>query len=185
MNGYYQGIKLSPFEIESLVDLENLIGSPIPCVEEIKWEESYHAGCTFSKRKNGFVIRDNHVVELGVRNCRLKTIPNTIKKLKFVETIELGCNFLNELPYSIGELNNLQELNLNRNNLKKLPDSFGNLKSLRYLNLGENNLEKLPDSFENLSLLTELKLFSNKFKILPGWFGNLKKLQKLNLYSNL
>lgn len=184
LNGNYQGIKLPSFEIEALSDLEKKIGSTIPYVEEIKWEEEYQLGCSYSKDTNGFVVRDNHIIELGIRNCRLKSIPDTIKKLKFVEVIELSCNILIELPYSIGELGNLRKLNLNRNNLKKLPDSFGKLKSLQYLNLGENKLEKLPDSFENLSLLKELKLFSNKLKSLPGWFGNLRKLQKLNLYSN-
>lgn len=183
LKGNYQ-VKLPSFEIEALSDLEKNISSTIPCVEKIRWEEEYQVGCSYSKDTNGFVVRDNHIVELGIRNCRLKSIPDTIKKLKFVEVIELGCNILNELPDSIGELGYLQELNLNRNNIKKLPDSFGNLHSLRYLNLGENKLEKLPDSFENLSLLKELKLFSNKLKSLPGWFGNLKNLQKLNLYSN-
>ena len=96
---------VKPYQAKVLKELEKLLGRPILQVDEIKWDTV------------GFKIKENNIIGLGLFNCEL--------------TI---------LPESIGTLQSLQELNLTHNQLNTLPESIGNLQSLQTLDLFHNQL---------------------------------------------
>jgi Leucine-rich repeat (LRR) protein len=175
---------LNEEEKMALVDLESSLGSRLKIVEDIKKIEDHWGGCLVTKRNFGYTIKENHIVGLGLHNLRLKSLPDSISDLKFLEKLELGCNILRTIPENIGKLDNLTELHLVRNQLQSLPKSIGNLTSLTILNVGDNNLSSLPNSIGDLHNLVDLKLFSNEISQLPESIGNLKNLKSLNLYAN-
>jgi len=100
-------------------ELENMIGKPIPKVNEIKWD-------TF-----GMVLDDNKILGLGLYECRLKNLPEPILKLTNLQILDLSWNQLTTLPESFGNLKSLQELYLESNRLTTLPVSLCNMLNLK------------------------------------------------------
>ena len=139
----YHGTPLIRDEYETLMELENKVGK-IPAISKIKWDSF------------GFIVNENQVVQIGLYNKRLTS-----------------------LPESIGNLTSLTRLNLNKNQLSSLPDTIGNLKLLTSLSLGDNKLTSLPESVGNLKSLEKLYLRSNKLTSLPEklklWIEDLKR----------
>ncbi len=130
-------------------ELENMIGKPIPKVNEIERD-------TF-----GMVLDDNKILGLGLYECRLKNLPEPILKLTNLQILDLSWNQLTTLPESFGTLKSLQELDLQDNQLTTLPESFGDLKSLQELELNDNKLKTLPESFYILNNLIYLNIENN------------------------
>ncbi len=115
----------------------------------------------------------------------INSLPESIGRLKRLETLSIDRTEITSLPESFGDLTSLKELDLIFNQLTSLPESFGNLKSLVYLSFNGNSLYNLPESFGNLTSLEYLHLSSNKLTSLPDSFGNLSSLEYLKLSNNL
>ncbi len=116
---------------------------------------------------------------------KLTSLPDSIGKLKSLETLYLGANELTSLPDSIGNLTSLEDLYLYQNQLTSLPDFIGNLASLKYLYLYQNQLTSLPDSIRNLTSLSDLDLRWNCLpKDPPQWLQNLLKNGILYYYTD-
>ncbi|MBD3352511.1 MAG: hypothetical protein GF364_13565 [Candidatus Lokiarchaeota archaeon] len=187
-------------ELQAIEDIEKIIEKKIPKIDlstksEIKgWEL-------------GYMVRDNHIVNLGLGSCGLYKLPKSIGHLKFLERLWVSGNTIKYVPDSFKNLENLRILHMRYNNLtllpnwsgdllklevvylshnklNSLPESVGNLSSLKELYLNDNNIMKLPDSLKNLSNLTMLNLRNNKLMYLPEEFGQLKELQALILEDN-
>ncbi|XP_030516585.1 disease resistance protein RPV1-like [Rhodamnia argentea] len=90
-----------------------------------------------------------------------------------------GCHRLRKLPESIGRLRSLLLLNLLYTRIKELPDSIGDLKRLEGMNLGFTQIRELPSSIGGLKSLLGLNLQSAKITALPASIGHLKKLERL------
>ncbi len=138
----------------------------------------------------------------------LKTLPNSIKKLNQIETLDLSNNELTTLPPEIGQLSKLKHLNLRNNrNLKILPTEIGNLIHLEYLGFEGSKLSKIPNSIGNCTKLKkivgnackiesipseitmcvellDINLAYNKIENVPSEIGNLVKLKTLSLGRN-
>ena len=151
---------------------------------------------------------DENSDSLDLSYCELTEVPEKVRKLKGLKTLNLSVNFnLPLLPEWIGELSKLEELNLERMNLKglpnsigklkelrriivkgsslwDLPDSFGNLAKLEYLNLDYNDITELPDSICDLKKLSRFNINYNSLTNLPKDIGNLKNLKNLNISGN-
>ncbi|MFX1257706.1 MAG: leucine-rich repeat domain-containing protein, partial [Promethearchaeota archaeon] len=93
-------------------------------------------------------------------------------------------NNLESLPESIKKLKSLQSLSLNNNKLEMILESITTLPSLHTLKLSYNNLTTLPESIENLESLQVLDLNSNKFSNLPESMYCLKNLIDISLGGN-
>jgi len=115
-------------------DLQRIIKKPIPPLDNIY-------PTTFGVKTEG-----DDVVELGLYNCGIKTLPESIGNLISLESLFLGSNQLWTLPEFIGNLKSLKELYLSNNELSTLPNSILKLKSLQYLNLEDNDIWTLPES---------------------------------------
>ena len=77
----------------------------------------------------------------------------------------LQANYLTELPETIKYLVSLETLDVSQNCLAKLPDSIGDLTSLKKLILTGNKLVSLPESLGSLRNLTSLQLSNNNIQV--------------------
>ncbi|MHA1372169.1 MAG: hypothetical protein ACTSRA_20920, partial [Promethearchaeota archaeon] len=92
----YHGTKLVARDCEVMVELERLVGERIPRVSKVDL-------FTF-----GFVEKGGHVVQLGLYNKGLTSLPGTIGHLENLKRLYLGDNKLTSLPGTIGNLTNLE-----------------------------------------------------------------------------
>jgi len=210
----YKNYYLNSDEYKALEDLEFLILDRINRSSFTKFaydlqklkKKGFPVTPDINETSFGINIQNGKVIEIGLFNCGLTTLPDSFSNLKHLKKLILRCNPLNSIPdvitklYSleildlsltnlneikntIANLGNLTELYLENNWLKSLPEPFGNLKSLRILNLENNPMDRLPESFGNLKLLIRLLLESAPFDPrgylikLPKKFGSLQSLQ--------
>ncbi|MHA1252430.1 MAG: leucine-rich repeat domain-containing protein [Candidatus Helarchaeota archaeon] len=169
----FRGAQIHKFEANALGELESITGKEFNPVNEIEWDT-----------KMGFTVSENSITGLGLHNCDLMTLPESIGDLKSLKILWLYDNKLTTLPESIGNLKLLEYLNLENNKLKTLPESIGKLKSLQILNLKNNELTTLPESIGYLKSLKILWLYDNKLTTLPESIGELSSLHQLNLSNN-
>ncbi len=121
---------------------------------------------------------------LNIHYNQLEELPPSIGKLISLERLNAENNQLKSLPETIGDLDFLQELRLSNNELTELPSSIGAYQFLTRLNLGNNQLQQLPESIGNLSALENLSLGKNEINQLPTSIGNLTNLLHLDLEDN-
>ena len=121
---------------------------------------------------------------LNISATQLTTLPEWLGQLTQLQTLYLNDNKLTELPETLGQLTWLQKLSLQGNKLTELPESLSQLRELRLLDVQLNLLVQLQESLFNLNKLQVLYIGSNRLKILPEWLGRLNKLQTLGISSS-
>lgn len=121
---------------------------------------------------------------LNLEGNNLETIPKSIESLKYLKTLNLSHNRINQLEFSLNELPSLEHLNLENNKLEQFPNIDKNHASLKFLNLSKNIIFEIPDSITCLNSLQNLNLSSNKILSLPEQIASLKFLKCLNLDRN-
>jgi hypothetical protein len=87
-----------------------------------------------------------HLRELSARNCDLQNLPNTIGKMRQLETLRLSGNRIKLTPQSVEQLRNLtrlQTLRLDENPLGLTPD-VGRMPRLSVLSLNDTGLTTWP-----------------------------------------
>lgn len=77
---------------EIIKELEKLLHRSIPHMEKIDWY------------KFGVVFNGDDVIELGLYNCGLKTLPESFGELKSLKTLWIYYNKLMTLPESFSGL---------------------------------------------------------------------------------
>ena len=174
----YHGIPLKSEEIEFLTNLEEFIQLILPLVEKIPSVEKIDFE-TF-----GFIVKDFHIIELGIFGCRLTSIPESIGNLQKVKKIILSENKLNHLPSSFQRLDTLEELYLDSNKFEIIPDCIRGLKNLRKFVCSFNLLSELPDFIGKLIELRILDLEWNNLASIPSSIGQLHKLIDFRLFEN-
>ncbi|CAI9284458.1 unnamed protein product [Lactuca saligna] len=123
---------------------------------------------------------------LHLYDTNIKDLPDTICKLKHLESLNLGyCPLLEKLPDDLGRLECLKEITLIGAKIKDLPDSICMLKYLESLKLpGCSLLEKLPADLGHLECLENLELNHCRFlPDIPDSICKMKCLKYLCLYS--
>ncbi|MFX0144110.1 MAG: leucine-rich repeat domain-containing protein [Candidatus Hodarchaeota archaeon] len=176
-----QGLLLEEIEINALLDIikVNLLYSKIFLIERLKSIEN------INKETNlGFLLKDNRIFGLALKQCGLKMLPSSIGNFKNLEELHLMENQLNYLPNSIGNLTKLKKLDLSDNYLIELPDEIGNLKSLKELLINHNLIQNLPGSISSLKNLEILSLWGNQIKKMPKNLDKMNSLRVLGLSFN-
>ncbi|KAM0005422.1 putative virus X resistance protein-like, coiled-coil [Helianthus debilis subsp. tardiflorus] len=132
-------------------------------------------GC-ISQLFNHMVVR---VLHLDLR--KLRTLPESICKLKHLRYLNLSGSYIEVLPDSIMYLQNLQVLILRYcMRLRKLPESICKLRYLKYLTLLGSGIEVLPDSVKDMISLQRLDINDcDSLRHLPPGIGKLTSLRML------
>lgn len=158
-------------EVDTVFDIEYYLGKELEYISD--FSETYD--------HQGFSVEDMRIKQLGLYECGLATLPDSIGTLSSLEYLDLENNQLNTLPESIGNLTKLEKLILTGNKLKTLPQSIGDLISLKKLVLKDNLLTTLPKSVGNLRNLELLVLSGNHMQYLPNSIKDLPQLKVLDL----
>ncbi|KAJ0016421.1 hypothetical protein Pint_10276 [Pistacia integerrima] len=129
-----------------------------------------------------------------ITNIRLKylslpgTIPTELVNLRFLEEIDLSCNYLNgTLPEKWAYMQHLNKIGLTSNRLTgEIPTEWGSFNNLSGLCLDENRLHgTIPKELGYLVQLTTLILSGNRFSgNFPRSLGNLKNLSDFRISDN-
>jgi Leucine-rich repeat (LRR) protein len=106
-----------------------------------------------------------HLVYLYVNNNQLRSLPDSVGK--YFRYLAINNNQLQSLPESVGKWKNLLSLRVDNNQLRSLPDSVGKLKNLLYLHVDNNQLRSLPDSVGKLKNLLDLYAWNNSLTSIP------------------
>ena len=129
-------------------------------------------------------VRSTGSTRLDLSNLpRGEEVPDSLSDLVSLEQLDLSENKdrLIQVPESIRHLSNLKTLNLNRNYLPQLPEWLGELTLLNELELAHNKLEHLPDSIGQLSQLRRLDFRANEIPVVPEWLRQLPNLTSLGI----
>ncbi|XP_037960305.1 uncharacterized protein LOC119689532 [Teleopsis dalmanni] len=105
---------------------------------------------------------ENSICDLSFGTYHKTTIA-AIRKHRYIHTLLLNNNYLENLELSFTMLTNIKHLNLSQNLLTYLPANFGDLNRLHTLILHNNSIVDLPDSFAQLTRLSYLDLQGNPF----------------------
>ena len=121
---------------------------------------------------------------LDLSDLGLKTIPNKIRELTWLESLNLNHNELTDLPEWIADFRNLKALGLGGNKLTGLPVHARALKHLAILVADENQLTELPEWIGEWKELVQLSVDGNRLNLLPSSILKLQNLKFLFVARN-
>jgi len=121
---------------------------------------------------------------LDLSDLGLSEVPDEIKNMPYLRTINLSENCLTELPDFICSYASLESLDVSYNRLSHLPDGIGSLGSLERLNARCNQLSAIPESIGMLSMLSLLDISYNRLSSLPDVFSRLSRLEHCSVKGN-
>ncbi|KAJ0532069.1 putative P-loop containing nucleoside triphosphate hydrolase, leucine-rich repeat domain superfamily [Helianthus annuus] len=108
--------------------------------------------------------------EINLLLKRIKSLPDSICKLKHLKSLKLrSCFLLEQLPNDLGRLEGLVELYIEDCiSLRDIPNSICNMKCLEYLHLSNCiQVEKLPKKLGRLKRLIEIDIRGTSISRLP------------------
>jgi Leucine-rich repeat (LRR) protein len=135
MSPEYQGVNLDDPEQAFMVELEKLVGKPIPFMTKINYTADL-----------GFSGSNRHISHLLIKNQGISQLPADIDRLSLLEVLHLNSNKLTNFPKGIEKLTNLQYLELGYNQITKLPSSIIKLKIKTYFGVLNNPLSPMTKS---------------------------------------
>ena len=131
-----------------------------------------------------FTVKDNRVTGIGLYRCRILTLPDFIRDLTALQTLNLASNEISTFPEPITRLKSLRKLDIRNNKLSELPQSIINLTSLQELKLENNKFTIFPEELVRLKWLKILDFSHNQIKSIPTTIVLLMSLQSLRLRGN-
>lgn len=176
----FRGAKILYYEEEVLLELENHINLIYNTTKEFKLVNKIE-----HNTQMGFTVDNYRITGVGLYNCGITTLPESIGFLSSLKVLGLGDNKLSNLPLSIKQLISIQVIILEFNNFEALPPSISNLTSIQELYLRHNKITKISESIKNLKMLKRLDLGNNNLTfIYPKSIENLVSLKHLRLSHN-
>ncbi|XP_031475626.1 disease resistance protein RUN1-like isoform X2 [Nymphaea colorata] len=123
------------------------------------------------------------ICRLTLTDYKTEELPDSMKNMTNLSSLELHCHAIRELPSYIGSLRRIKKLKLLCMELKSLPNSVGALKELVTFEIFAGSMKALPDSIGELESLEILLIRYNKLTSLPHSIGYLENLRTLLLYN--
>ncbi|MFX1477008.1 MAG: leucine-rich repeat domain-containing protein [Promethearchaeota archaeon] len=199
----FRGTEIAYYEIEILLELEDYMALEYNQTKKFELVEEIEI-----TTQMGFTVENNRITGIGLYDCKINTLPESIGFLVSLQTLGLDKNKLTSLPFSIKQLTSLKRLFLDSNRFETIPASLNNLislqeiylshnqittlsesikdhKELQILDLGNNNLRVIvPESLENLVSLVKLRLSYNELTSIPDTIGYLSQVELIELDNN-
>lgn len=121
--------------------------------------------------------------DCNVLNNNSHDLPRLLNSSSKLHSLNLDCQYLQEIPDVFHTLINLQILFLdNGNNIKLLPKSIGNLTQLEILKISKANILELDEQIGKLKNLNLLKLdYCTSLTKISSNLTNLKKLENIEI----
>jgi hypothetical protein len=164
------------FQKKQLVDLIHTIACHIGSMD--------NGRITFWVKKDCTVEKIRTCSYLRLYQAELDEVPDAIRQLTSLDTIDLAGNRLKTVPRWIRGLPHLSNLNLGRNRIQKLPDEIAFLNNLKEINLYDNELDAVPPQVFRIKSLQRLHLDDNKITAISPEIGLLKNLEFLSIVQN-
>ncbi|GKU92742.1 hypothetical protein SLEP1_g6430 [Rubroshorea leprosula] len=179
-------------ELEALRDIAKTLGkknwnfSVDPCSGKLDWVSD-----PIDLFENNVTCSNDatpHVVSIVLKNQNLLgTLPPTLVKLPYLQTIDLSLNYLSgTIPAEWGSMQ-LVKISLDANHLTgSIPKEIGNISTLQYFTVEFNQLSGLlPPELGNVTLIKHFHLTSNNFiGELPTDFARLTSLEDFRIGDN-
>ena len=121
-----------------------------------------------------------NLVHLNLSDNQLTKISDHFSEFKFLKSLRLDNNHIENLPQFIGKFERLEVLSLCGNLISKLPTSIQFLNNLLQFKISKNKIESLPIEFGLLKSLEILHIDCNYFIEIPTTLCYLKNLKELN-----
>ncbi|BBM83165.1 leucine-rich repeat domain-containing protein [Candidatus Uabimicrobium amorphum] len=115
-----------------------------------------------SDKTLAFIHPNNSIGKLNLHWTDLKEIPTAVLKIRTLESLYLGNNYITEVPENIVQLYQLHLLDLSDNAIEKLPTNLSQLQSLKVLGLSGNKITQIP-GIQNMKQLSDLVLDKANF----------------------
>ena len=125
--------------------------------------------------------------DLSLNDNRLESVPDCIKKLRYLQSLDLGKNQITSVDNDSFEgLEELLGLRLTDNQVTSITkNAFEALKSLHVLNLASNKIKHIDQSaFLSNEKLRAIRLDSNLLEDISSVFTSLQSLVLLNVSDN-
>ena len=129
----------------------------------------------------------SNIKDLNLFTNKLRSIPDAIKMIHSLNTVDLGDNLIQRLPEnSLSSLPNLIGLKLDHNQINSIDkNAFERLENLQILNLGGNSIQEIErGSFNQNKKLQAIRLDANQITDIVGIFSDLPSLKWLNISDN-
>jgi len=158
-------------EFTAFCDLARLVNSKTDCPADLSC-----SGVQFFNYENIVATcSKSHIITLKASRLDLKSVPESLNNMKYLQMLNLAENSLTTLPV-LADLTELTTIMLNSNKLTKITGVFPNAVSLKTVSLGDNQLVELPPEFANAAI-TSLLLDGNNITTIPDEYANLKLTQ--------
>lgn len=125
--------------------------------------------------------------DLSLNDNLLDTVPNAIRKLRYLKSLDLGKNKISVIDNnSFQGLEEMMGLRLTDNQIKSITkDAFAPMKQLHVLNLASNKVKHIDQSaFISNSQLRAIRLDNNLMEDISSVFTSLPSLVLLNVADN-
>jgi hypothetical protein len=129
----YQGKAIEASNVGVLQALEESVGKPLPIVVRV------------DARTYGALIENHQVVELGLHELGLVSLPDNFAQLVGLRVLYMTKNKIDALPEDFGDLTSLTRLLMQWNELMSLPDGIVNLQHLEFLRLDRKAATHVSD----------------------------------------
>ncbi|MHA1799957.1 MAG: hypothetical protein ACTSVY_16030 [Candidatus Helarchaeota archaeon] len=111
-------------------DIPQLEADALRILEKLAHQQFSLVDLVEAETEMGFSVEGNRVIGIGMDDCGIGIILESIGDFSSLERLGFPFNKLTTLPDSIGQLKSLKELLLKHNQLTFLPESICNLASL-------------------------------------------------------
>ncbi len=131
---------------------------------------THSRGYNLEVRSRGPVIRGHLRRVIGSSPAgqgKIEVWPSWLSGVSTLEWIDLSGQRIKSVPESIGRLRNLEGLLLPGNLLQRLPDSLCELSALKVLSVEQNQISALPENLHTLSGLSFLGVEGNDLPLPP------------------
>ncbi|MHA1148367.1 MAG: leucine-rich repeat domain-containing protein [Promethearchaeota archaeon] len=129
-------------------------------------------------------ISTRRILGLNLNRANISSLPNSIKKINYLEQIQFKCNQLRSLSKIFKDLKTLKIVDVSFNKLDLFPNFLFYNKGLLELDLKVNNISFLPNRFSTLERLQKFDLSRNNIGKIPSSLFKLNTLEYLNLDFN-